>query len=97
MFPLRNVTESHAWIGRVNTTIRLVKDGIESSSLTNPSLTLIGPRVRVWHRRGGRLNPANVVECNGYDGESVMLMGSIAYKGNSKLKIVRGRLNAARY
>ena len=78
-------------------TIGLVKDGKESSSLTNPSLTLIWPRVRVWHRRGGQLDTANVVECNGYGGESVMLMGSIAYKGKTKLKIVRGRLNAARY
>ena len=54
-------------------------------------------RVRVWRRRGERLDPTNVVECDGYGGGSVMILGGISYEGKTELNIVRGRLNAARY
>ena len=61
-------------------------------------LTEIGPMVEfVWHRRGERLDPAKVVECDGYGGGSVMLWGGVYYEGKTELKNVRERLNAARY
>jgi hypothetical protein len=54
-------------------------------------------RARVWRRRGERLDPANVVECDGYGGGGVMIWSGISYEGKTELKIVRGRLNAAPY
>jgi len=52
-------------------------------------------KVRVWLLRGERLDPAKVVECDGYGG--VMLWGGISYEGKTEMKIVRGRRNSARY
>jgi len=54
-------------------------------------------RIGVCRRRGERLDPANVVEYDGYGGGSVMIWGGISYDGKTELKIVRGRLKAARY
>jgi len=51
---------------------------------------------RVWRRRGERQDPANVVECDGNGGGSVMVWGRISYEGKTDLKIDWGPLNAAR-
>ena len=96
-FPLRNGTESHAWIGHVDTTVGLGSDGIVFTDESKFNLNCPDGRVCVWRRRGERIYPANVVECDGYGGGSVMIWGGISYEGKTELKIVQGRLNTARY
>jgi len=60
-------------------------------------LNWAGGRFRVWRRRGERQDHANVVECDGNGGGSVMVWGRISLEGKTELTIVRGRLNAANY
>jgi len=64
---------------------------------SNFNLNWANGKVRVWRRRGERLGPANGVECDGYGGGSVMIMGGISHEGKTELKIIRGRLTATRY
>ena len=60
---------------------------------------LHGPdgRIRVWRRRGERLDPANSMKYDRYGGGSVMIWGGISYNGKTDLRTVRGNLNVVRY
>ena len=60
---------------------------------------LDGPdgRIRVWRRRGERLDPANVMEFDRYGGGGVMIWGGISYAGKTDLITTHGNLNAVRY
>lgn len=54
-------------------------------------------RVRVWRRRGERMDPANVVERDRYGGGSVMVWAGITNRAKTDIVSVRGNLNAVRY
>lgn len=54
-------------------------------------------RIRVWRRKGERLDPANVIQRDRYGGGSVMVWGGISHSGKTELITIRGNLNAVRY
>jgi len=57
----------------------------------------LGGRFLVWRRRGDRLDPPNVIECDKYGGGSVMIWGGNSHQGKTELVTVQNSLNAARY
>ena len=55
-------------------------------------------RVRVWRRRGERLDPLNVIQQDRYGGGSVMVWaGCIYHNGKTELITVAGNLTSQRY
>ena len=54
-------------------------------------------RIRVWRRKGERLDPENVIQHDRYGGGSVMIWGGISHSGKTELVTIDGNLNAVRY
>ena len=54
-------------------------------------------RVRVWRRKGERLDAANVIERDRYGGGSVMVWGGMCQEGTTDLVTVAGTLTSQRY
>jgi len=54
-------------------------------------------RVRVWRRRGERLDPLNVIQRDRYGGGSVMVWAGIYHNGKTELITVAGNLTSQRY
>ena len=54
-------------------------------------------RVRVWRRRGERLDPVNVIQRDRYGGGSVMVLAGIYHNGKTELITVAGNLTSQKY
>ena len=61
------------------------------------NLSFSDSRIRVWRRRGERLDAVNVVERDRYGGGNVMVWAGIYYHGKTELVTVPGTLTAQRY
>jgi hypothetical protein len=76
------------WARRHSRWVRQRRKRVVFTDESKFNLTWADGRVRVWRRGGEWLDPANVVECDGYGGGGVMVLGGISYEGKTELKIV---------